>query len=153
MLRLKLFAAAAFLLIVGSTVCAEDKAVSDTLLKELKQVIGSMIEDAKREGVAMPPGATVEQLETQTVAVLKPVLLVSADEENKFKKGEFDEEGNKKRMDQFPKLFADLKAELPKVAVIFIQENKIGKLSGARLELAVRINQSVADKVKAAEKR
>ncbi len=136
------------LIAMASTARAEDKIVSETLLKELQTLTNAMIDEKIKDGTPLPPNATAEQMKAQAVAQLKPFIMVTADEEARFKKGEFDDAGNKKRMDELVKLFADLNVELPKAAVMFIEEHKSGKLSGARLELAVRLNQAKADKVK-----
>lgn len=128
---------------------ATEKVVSNSLLKELEAIIDELIKDGVATGRNMD-GMTPEQLKEKLSEHFKPFITVSSVQEEKFQNGNFEDAINGEKMEAFIKQMYELKIDLPKPTQLFIKEFKQNQLKGARLEIAVRMNQMVIDKVRAA---
>ncbi len=129
-----------------------DKVVSETLRAEMGPIVDALLKEVPEEQKGnLPPG--VKNFDEMKEFILKqfdPQILVSADEEKKFKLGVFDDAGNKARMDSYAKVFDQVKIDLPRPVIIFLAEHRKNELKGARLELAVRTSKMTVEKIKKA---
>jgi len=136
--RIVLIAVCAVLMCVQ--LCAEDRVVSGTLLQELDTWATLAIEDVVKSGKPLPQGVTKEAMKDQTIRSFQPFLMVTKAEEEKFGRGEFDDEKNTRLMDAQIDAFKQAEVKLPLFSEQSIASYKKGELKGGKLELAVRMN-------------
>lgn len=127
-------------MLVCLQLCAEERVVSGTLLQELDTWATLAIEDVVKSGKPLPEGVTKEAMKDQTIRSFQPFLMVTKAEEEKFSRGEFDDEKNKRLMDAQIDAFKQADAKLPLFSAQSITSYKKGELKGGKLELAVRMN-------------
>lgn len=119
---------------------AEERIVSGTLLQELDNWAAMAIEEVVKSGKPLPEGVTKEAMKDQTIRSFQPFLMVSKTDEEKFSRGEFDDEKNKRLMDAQIEAFKKADVKLPLFSAQSITAYKKGELKGGKLELAVRMN-------------
>lgn len=127
-------------LFASATVFAEERIVSGTLLQELDTWATLAIEDVVKSGKPLPEGVTKEAMKDQTIRSFQPFLMVTKADEEKFSRGEFDDEKNKRLMEAQIDAFTKADAKLPLFSAQSISAYKKGELKGGKLELAVRMN-------------
>jgi hypothetical protein len=127
-------------LVLALGVRAEERVVSGTLLQEIDTWAALAIDDVVKAGKPLPQGVTKEAMKDQTIRSFQPFLMVTKAEEEKFARGEFDDEKNKRLMDAQIDAFKQADAKLPLFSEQSIASYKKGELKGGKLELAVRMN-------------
>ena len=117
--------------------------------KVTAQIYAEMPADMKKK---FPEGMNEEKFKAELLKHFQtaPCVMVTASEETDFKAGKFDDARNTATLKRFKDLLTSLKVDLPLPEQIFFREFDAGKLSGVRLEVAVRSAFMTAGKIQAA---
>lgn len=123
-----------------------DKINSKLLINQYLEFAGDLVADSKAKGGKdLPAGKTDKEIKYTLIDATLPglkeegVFKVYPVEEEQFKAGKFDDEGNKKRAALQIEALQAFKIELPDMTRFTIEQFKTGKLAGLKLELAVRL--------------
>jgi hypothetical protein len=132
-----------FLLAGVSTIfSAEEKIVSPTLKLLLMVEIDELMSKQKFQ-----PGTSLEKVREDVAGHFEKYLRVTAADEERLKKGEVDDAQNRKRMNSQYTVMEFLSVDRPAFTRKFAGEWQAGKLSGMRLELALRVNMLFFEKM------
>ena len=122
------------------------KVQSKLLINQYLEFAGDLVADAKAKGGQdLPAGKTDKEIKYAIIDAtldglkVEGVFKVYPVEEERFKVGKFDDEGNKKRVALQIEALQAFKVELPAMTRFTIEQFKAGKLTGLKLELAVRL--------------
>ena len=128
---------------------SEEMIASDTLTKLAESQVIEMYDEAVRSGMKPSKGMTKADLIARGMEMYKPILMVTPEQEEKYKKGEFNNESNQKTMKDMIRLFEKLEVSLPQLTADSIKKFQAGTLTDGALELAVRLNQVLLNQAKA----
>ena len=140
-----LYGGLAVLICSTAALRAEELVVSETLHKAAEKLfaeedwVSKVYEDGLK-AKTLQPGKTKDDVAKELFGRIEPLLKITPAQEEKFKKGEFDDEANKKAIEAQIALVKQAGAILPVLNKNLIAKHEAGKLKGCDLELAVRLN-------------
>jgi len=116
------------------------------------EVLADMTVSIQRKTGAVPPDMLkpdfVVQAFEQMGKNFPGVFAVSAEEEARFKKGIFNDEGNLKQFKSKVGYLSNLRVQLPETSIYLVNKHKAEGLKGVELELAVRLLSAQVNVVK-----
>lgn len=130
--------------------------VSQQLVDVMWEITELQYKETPAEEKKLPPGMTEEELLKKLKERVAgfPCVQVTAEDDEKFKDGKFDEINNFIALMDFLKILKDNKIPVPPTIQVLQRNQRQGGLKGARLELAVRFTfMSIAKLYRSAEKK
>jgi hypothetical protein len=120
-----------------------EKAESRVLPEAYAHILRRFVAQATESGVTLPREVLSPHYVVHEIEALKerfPTLfLVTADQEAAFEAGTFDDEANRKSMEQSIQWLKENGVDLPSISIFLIRMLQENELEGARLEFAARL--------------
>ncbi|HEY3322557.1 MAG TPA: hypothetical protein VGP72_19005 [Planctomycetota bacterium] len=132
---------------------SEAKIPSGVLMDEARVVIGEILELQKSDR-RLPHDISAEEIRKRldtAISNLKKagVFDVSAAQEERFKKGTFDDADATTRLKAAIKILQSINVDMPVTTVYAMRQLEGGKLRGARLEICARLAEHNIEQLKA----
>lgn len=129
------------------------KTESEVLQTAFAETLADVVSQMKKDKGEFSPEATKPEFVVRSMEMMKDkfpsLFLVTPVEEASFKAGRFEDDLNRKRVEQSIDQLAEYEVALPKMCLVLINKHRSGKLEGSQLELAARLLSAQVDEVRA----